>query len=70
MAIAAQLTALWRLQTCVIHIFPSSHLAHRLENASMQRVKLASTQPCPFSPATLLQSLPVLVPGGQSQPQK
>lgn len=68
MAIIAQLITLWRLQTCVIYIFPSSHLARRLENASMRRVNLAITQPSPFSPATLLQTRPVLVLSGQSQP--
>lgn len=45
MAIIAQLITLWRLQTCVIYIFLSSHLAHRLENASMWRVNLAVIQP-------------------------
>lgn len=60
-AITAELINLWRLQTCVISIFPSSDLAHRLENASMGRVNLATAQPSPFSPATLLQTLPVLV---------
>lgn len=52
MAIIAQLITLWRLQTCVIYIFPSSHLARRLENASMRGVNLAITQPSPFSPTT------------------
>lgn len=66
MAIIAQLITLWRLQTCVTYIFPSSHLACRLENASMRRVNLAITQPSPFSPATPLQTLPVLVLSGQS----
>lgn len=61
MAIIAELITLWRLQTCVISIFPSSHLACCLENASMGRVNLATAQPSPFSPATLLQTLPVLV---------
>lgn len=61
MAIIAELITLWRLQTCVISIFPSSHLAHRLENASMGRVNLATAQPSPFSPVTLLQTFPVLV---------
>lgn len=55
MAIIAELITLWRLQTCVISIFPSSHLAHRLENASMGRVNLATAQPSPFSPVTFLQ---------------
>lgn len=66
MAIIAHLITLWRLQTCVIYIFPCSHLAHHLENASMQRVNLAITQPSPFSPTTLLQTLPVLVLSRQS----
>lgn len=35
MAIIAQFVTLWRPQTCVIHIFPSSHLARCLENASI-----------------------------------
>lgn len=61
MAIIAELITLWRLQTCVISIFPSSHLACCLENASIGRVNLATAQPSPFSPATLLQTLPVLV---------
>lgn len=47
MAIIAQLITLWRLQTCVIYIFLSSHLARCLENASMRRVNLAVTQPSP-----------------------
>lgn len=52
MAIIAQLITLWRLQTYVIYIFPSSHLACCLENASVQGVNLAITQPSlqpPFS---------------------
>lgn len=66
MAIIAQLITLWRLQTCVIYIFLSSHLAPRLENASVRRVNLAFTQPSPFSPATPIQTLPVLVLSKQS----
>lgn len=66
-AITAELITLWRLQTCVISIFPSSDLAHRLENASMGRVNLATAQPSPFSPATLLQTLPVPVLSPNSQ---
>lgn len=66
-AIIAELITLWRLQTCVISIFPSSHLDRRLENASMVRVNLAPAQPSPLSPATLLQTLPVLVLSSTSQ---
>lgn len=61
MAIIAELITLWRLQTCVISIFPSSHLAHRLENASMGRVNLATAQPSlqpPFSKPFLSWSSP------------
>lgn len=58
MAIIAELITLWRLQTCVISIFPSSPLARRLENASMGRVNLATAQPSPFSKPFLSWSSP------------